>query len=192
MDLYGLNKDMLVKLVGEIRDKTLKELSDEDLKSELLRRERYRTTLEIKESLLNLKCVAHLKSLIEKYESLINNIEDFDLFFQNPGILKEFKENKLIHVIFVHSLYDDIYYTLRKENVNYWNWSQSDKIEYFSCKCCTNYEILLYFVDKIISKYNTGQQNSYCQNGSSFRNMLCFECYDRQYQEKQEREKLEN
>jgi hypothetical protein len=191
MDLYGLNKDMLVKLVAEIRDRTLKELSDEELEFELLRRERYRTTLKIKKSLLKLKSVSHLKSLIEKYESAINDIEDFDIFFQNPGILKDFKENNLIRLIFTHStnsLYKDIYYTLRNENAGYWNWSESDKIEYFSCKCCTNYEILLYFDDKIISKYNIGTRSSYCQNGSSFINNLCSECYNKQFQEKQERE----
>ena len=77
MDLYGLNKDMLVKLVAEIRDRTLKELSDDDLKYELLRRERYRTTQKIKKTLIKLKCVPHITSLIEKYESAINDIEDF-------------------------------------------------------------------------------------------------------------------
>jgi ribosomal protein S27E len=167
MDLYSLNKDMLVYLVTTIQDDTLKQMSNDDLYFELERREKER----IVKSLLRLKFIPYLKELIEKYENNIINMKTKHSLFIPYKIRTEFEKYSLHNIT---SKYNNLYYDLNFKDTT--TWLNTDKIEFFSCINCNNHEIFFY-KDGILTtvEYVYNDQIS-TDTKSNFVESKCIDC----------------
>ena len=149
--LHTLNRDMLVKIIENVK----KNMSLEELEEEVkLRKEALKFEM-LKKSLLNLKVAPSLKEFIEKYERFIKDAKDIDEFFKG-----KFKEEAKGLNIATHG--ESIYYDICEFNYQNYNdlgdsWINSDKIECVFCPSCNYYEILTYQKERLNNRYR-----SYC------------------------------
>ena len=160
-ELYKLNKDELIKLIVNLREN----ISTEDLKKELSRREDCETQL--KKALLNLKVIPHLTKFVEEYELHIKNSKTVQELMQYPNFslniqkLSIYGENR-------RSLYFDI---MRKNS-----WVTVDKTVYSKCNTCTNYEISLYKNGELKQVEIVASNGWGTEYKSEFINSLCPSC----------------
>ncbi len=160
-ELYKLNKDELIKLILNLREN----MSIEDLKKELKRREDCEEISQLKKSLLNLKVIPHLTKFIKEYE----------LHIKNSKTVQELMENlQFFDRIDRIGIYGEkgrtLYFDIMRKN----SWVTTDKIVYCQCETCSNYEILLYKngnLKQIASSYGWGTEYQ-----SQFINSLCPSC----------------
>ncbi len=161
-ELYKLNKDELIKLILNLREN----MSTEDLKKELKRREDCEEISQLKKSLLNLKVIPHLTKFIEKYESHIKNSKTVQELMQNPNFF-----DRLDRIGIFGGKGITLYMNIMRKN----SWVTTDKIVYCQCETCSNYEILLYKngnLKRIATSYGWGTEYQ-----SQFINSLCPSCH---------------
>ncbi len=159
-ELYKSNKDELIQIILAVKEN----ISTEDLKKELKRREESEDLYQLKRSLLNLKVIPGLEKFIEKHEPFITNMKE------RRDMQRLYKELRSVGIFGAdrRDLYDDIMANT--------SWVKSDKIDYSPCKLCNNFEILLY-KDKILQSVEICLSNGFgTEYEAQFINSICPEC----------------
>jgi hypothetical protein len=144
MDLYSLNKDMLVKLVATIRD----DMSNKEMKKILEDRRKIKKMKIVKNSLIDLKIIPHLKDLIEKHEEIINNITDLNEFLETS--------NQFLNVkVFIddsESIHTSIKIFNLSHSCEYSTWlNKYDKV-YNRCNYCGGISLSSYYEKQLRMK----------------------------------------
>lgn len=160
--LHTLNKDMLVKIIENVK----KNMSLRELEEEVgLRKEALKCDI-LKKSLLNLKVVPSLKEFIKKYEHFIKNAKDIDEFLKG-----KFKEEAEELNIATHG--ESIYYDISEFNYQNYDklrddWINSDKIECVFCPACNYYDILTYKDAALNNRYKNYGTSHACPTHLDF------------------------
>ena len=159
-ELYKSNKDELIQIILAVKEN----ISTEELKKELNRREELENLYQLKRSLLNLKVIPHLEKFIEKHEPFIIN-------------MKERRDMQRLYIeLRSVGIFGDDRRDLYRDIMTNATWVKSDKIDYLPCKLCNNFEILLY-KDRILQSVEICLSDGFgTEYTPQFINSICPEC----------------
>lgn len=145
--LYKLNKDELIQIILAVKES----MSIEDLRTELKRKEELEKLNQLKRALLNLKVVPHLRKYIAKNENFIKNETNIDNIIEISDL----------EILRITEISPSLYYDVKYNESNK-IWTKGDKIVYQSCKSCSDFEVLVYKNEILLSKYSSNSYDSVC------------------------------